>query len=72
MMRQTDLVVNYRPGEPMSNELLQYGGVFRADSDADLHFAEAEPPTHDDWVLPDSRVLHEELYNWPWDSSVSD
>jgi hypothetical protein len=50
LMRQADLVVTYKPGEPMSNELLQYGGVFRASSQADPQFAEAEPPTHDDWV----------------------
>ncbi|WP_167668258.1 hypothetical protein [Mycobacteroides salmoniphilum] len=52
LVRQTDLVVKYLAGEPMSNELLQYGGVFRASAEADQHFAEAEPPTHDDWVLP--------------------
>ncbi len=52
LMRQADLVVNYRAGEPMSNELLQYGAVFRASSEADVHFTEAEPATHDDWVLP--------------------
>ena len=41
LMRQADSVVDYRAGEPLSNELLQYGGVFRASSDADEHFAEA-------------------------------
>lgn len=50
-MRQADLVVDYVAGEPPANELLQYGAVFRASADANEYFAEAEPPTHDQWVL---------------------
>jgi hypothetical protein len=50
-MRQTDLVVDYVAGETPSDEAVQYGAVFRASSAADQFFAEAEPPTHDDWVL---------------------
>lgn len=51
LMRQADLVVEYVPGDPPPNELLQYGAVFRASADANHYFAEAEPPTHDAWVL---------------------
>lgn len=50
-MRHADLVVDYLPGEAPENERLQYGAVFRASIDADEYFAEAEPPTHDQWVL---------------------
>lgn len=49
-MRQADLVVDYVAGEPSSNEMVQYGAVFRASAEADAYFAESEPPTHDDWV----------------------
>jgi len=49
-MRQADLVVDYVAGESTNDEILQYGAVFRASPDADGCFAEAEPPTHDDWV----------------------
>lgn len=49
-MRQADLVVDYTAGDPHPDESLQYGAVFKASSDADEYFAEAEPPTHDDWV----------------------
>lgn len=50
-MRQADLVVDYFPGDTLADEMIQYGGVFRVSRDADTYFAEAEPPTHDDWVL---------------------
>lgn len=50
-MRQADLVVDYFPGEPIPNERIQYGAVFRASAEADEFFTRAEPPAHDDWVL---------------------
>ncbi|WP_067658588.1 hypothetical protein [Nocardia harenae] len=50
-MRQADLVVDYVAGDPPSNDRLQYGAVFRASAAANEYFAEAEPPTHDEWVL---------------------
>ena len=49
-MRQAELVVDYVPGEPLANEMLHYGGVFRSSEEADRHFADSEPPTHDAWV----------------------
>lgn len=51
LMRQADLVVEYQAGDPPPNEMLQYGAVFRASAEANQYFAEAEPPTHDAWVL---------------------
>lgn len=51
LMRQADLVVEYVAGDAPPNELLQYGAVFRASAEANQYFAEAEPPTHDAWVL---------------------
>lgn len=49
-MRQANLVVDYVAGEPHSNEAVQYGAVFKSAVEADRYFADAEPPTHDDWV----------------------
>lgn len=49
-MRQAELVVDYVQGEPLANEMLHYGGVFRSSEEADPYFADAEPPTHDAWV----------------------
>ncbi|WP_328812272.1 hypothetical protein [Rhodococcus sp. NBC_00297] len=49
-MRQANLVVDYVPGEPNPNEAIQYGAVFKSAVEADRYFADAEPPTHDDWV----------------------
>lgn len=50
-MRHADLIVDYQSGETLTDEAVQYGAVFRASAEADGFFAEAEPPTHDDWVL---------------------
>jgi hypothetical protein len=50
-MRVADLVVDYLPGPLHHDALLSYGGVFRATEESDAYFAEAEPPTHDDWVI---------------------
>src|SRR5690606_15022491 len=50
LMRQAELIVAYREGPVHPDPMLQYGGVFRSDRDVDNHFADAEPPTHDDWV----------------------
>lgn len=48
-MRNVELVVDYYEGE-LQVAGMQYGAVFKASPDADVHFAAAEPPTHDDWV----------------------
>jgi hypothetical protein len=50
VMRQPELIVKYLPGAIMPNEKLGYAGIFITDSEVDPVFAEAEPPTHDDWV----------------------
>jgi hypothetical protein len=44
-----ELVVDYLEGPPHPDPLFSYGGVYRASSEADQHFADAEPPTHDAW-----------------------
>nr|WP_296777382.1 hypothetical protein [Rhodococcus sp. (in: high G+C Gram-positive bacteria)] len=49
-MRQADLVVDYVAGDPHPTESVQYGAVFKTGVEADQYFADAEPPTHDDWV----------------------
>lgn len=49
-MRDVELVVNYVAGPDHPDPQTQYGAVFRASVEADDHFAQAEPPTHDDWV----------------------
>jgi hypothetical protein len=50
VMRAPNFVVKYLEGPSVPYELAEYGGVFRVDADADSAFAQAEPPTHDDWV----------------------
>ncbi len=49
LMRRPELVVQYRPGPELSNPAVEWVGVFKASAIADPAFAEAEPPTHDDW-----------------------
>lgn len=48
-MRQAELVVDYFPTAQMPTPDIGYVGVFRTTAFADEHFANAEPPTHDDW-----------------------
>jgi hypothetical protein len=48
-MRMAELVVDYLEGPPHPDPLFSYGGVYRASGEADQHFADAEPPTHDAW-----------------------
>jgi hypothetical protein len=50
LMRQPELIVKYLPGIVMPNEKLGYAGVFLANPDLDAIFADAEPPTHDNWI----------------------
>lgn len=50
VMRAPNFVVKYLEGPQVPYELAEYAGVFRVDVDADVAFARAEPPTHDDWI----------------------
>lgn len=49
-MREPRLIVDYLEGPPMADDVIHYGAVFLAAKEHDHAFAEAEPPTHDDWV----------------------
>ncbi len=49
LMRNVELVVKYLPGDPLPSTRVEYAGVFIADESVDHVFANAEPPTHDDW-----------------------
>jgi len=51
IMRSPELVVHYIPGPVLSSSWFGYSGVFIADKDVDEVFANAEPPTHDKWVI---------------------
>jgi hypothetical protein len=42
--------VRYFSGDPLAGDIAEYAGVFVADRQVDATFANAEPPTHDDWV----------------------
>jgi hypothetical protein len=58
LMRRAELVVQYQPGPGLSNPAVEWAGVFKASKLVDKAFAEAEPPTHDDWrpsLVADSR-----------------
>lgn len=58
LMRNAELVVKYVPGPALPNEYIEYAGVFIADATVDQAFANAEPPTHDDWI---PRTLNDAL-----------
>jgi len=49
-MRATELVVDYLESSVEIDPGFCFGAVFRATREADQHFANAEPPTHDSWV----------------------
>lgn len=51
LMRQAGMVVRYVPGPPLPSDMIEYAGVFVADATVDQVFADAEPPTHDDWLF---------------------
>jgi hypothetical protein len=51
LMRQPGIVVTYVPGPPLPSDRIEYAGVFVADAAVDQVFADAEPPTHDDWLF---------------------
>lgn len=50
LMRQPELIVKYLEGPELPDSRIEYGGVFIADAEVDAAFAEAEPPSHDDWI----------------------
>lgn len=52
LMRPVELVVRYLPGQPYSDDLFEWAGVFICSDDDEIEraFADSEPPTHDDWV----------------------
>lgn len=57
LLRTPGLVVDYLEGPPPPEGGTEWAGVFRAHDDQDVHFAAAEPPTHDSWnpeLLPKS------------------
>lgn len=49
LMRQIELVVKYLEGPELPGPHVEWAGVFVNDADIDRAFADAEPPTHDDW-----------------------
>jgi hypothetical protein len=51
LLREPELVVRYLPGPPPKQQGAQYCGVFKPVRDLDSAFAEAEPPSHDDWLV---------------------
>lgn len=64
LMRTPRNVVRYLAGDPLPHEVAGYAGVYIADEEVDGAFAEAEPPSHDDWlpeVLP--RGHHKRFVN---------
>ncbi len=51
LMRTPELVVRYVPALELSTDVMEYGGVVIADRHYDRHYADSEPPAHDDWVV---------------------
>jgi hypothetical protein len=50
LMRTPRNIVRYIAGDPLPHEAAGYAAVFIADDEVDGAFAEAEPPSHDDWL----------------------
>lgn len=50
LMRQAELIVKYLPGPALPTDYIEYAGVFITDKEVDDVFANAEPPTHDNWT----------------------
>ena len=49
LMRNAELVVRYVEGPQLPTDAIEYAGVFIPAEAIDSVFADAEPPTHDDW-----------------------
>jgi hypothetical protein len=49
LMRRVELVVKYLEGPELPGPHVEWAGVFVNDPDIEQSFADAEPPTHDDW-----------------------
>jgi hypothetical protein len=49
LLRRVELIVKYLEGPELPGAHVEWAGVFINDDDIDNAFAEAEPPTHDDW-----------------------
>ena len=51
LMRPVGFVVRYLDGTSLTNESMEWAGVFVVDDDPDTEnaFARSEPPAHDDW-----------------------
>ena len=48
-MRKPKLVVCYLPCSSLQTDIMEYGAVFIADESLEPSFANAEPPSHDEW-----------------------
>lgn len=53
LMRGAELVVTYVPGpeHPDADRGVEWSGVFKCAPEVDRHFALAEPPAHDEWLV---------------------
>lgn len=49
LMRKPKLVVKYLATDALPDDQQEYCGVFLSDPEQERHFADAEPPSHDDW-----------------------
>jgi len=62
LMRQPELVVRYLPCQGLPTDSAEYAGVFITAKDVDRVFADAEPPTHDDWVSANLEEKHSRTF----------
>lgn len=62
LMRHPELVVRYVAGPQLATDMMEYGGVFLVDEALDRVFAQAEPPTHDDWVADNLEERHHKVF----------
>ena len=51
LMRPAELVVTYVERGEIPSDMVEFAGVFVCDEEVEQHFADSEPPAHDDWLF---------------------
>jgi hypothetical protein len=62
LLREPELVVRYMEGPPLNQPGTQWCAVFKPVRELDEHFAEAEPPSHDDWLVGRVKDRHGKIF----------
>lgn len=61
MRNEAELVVKYQGFPALDDGVLEWVGVFKPTAENDDAFAQAEPPAHDDWIVPKGKSRSQTL-----------